>query len=33
MPMNETTQANATAQTPRGWRNGLAAVPGPLLMR
>ncbi len=24
--MNETTQANATAQTARGWRNGLATL-------
>ena len=24
--MNETTHANATAQTPLGWRNGLAAA-------
>ena len=23
MPMNEITQANATAHTARGWRNGL----------
>jgi hypothetical protein len=27
MPMNETTQANATAQTARGCLNGLGATP------
>ena len=26
MPMNEITQAKATAQTARGWRNGLGAA-------
>jgi hypothetical protein len=26
MPMNEMTHANATAQTARGWRNGLGAA-------